>query len=236
MSKVQRIPVSKWFMVILALLLMPLLVWLGIWQLQRADEKQQLLAQWNNARMDLTVLPEQDVAPAGVALTGHFIRGAVYLLDNRTREGRVGYEVIVPFELAVQQSKTRLVMVNLGWIQGSQYRDQLPSIELPQGEQRVVGRLVTPLPIVQLRADRWQPGGLIRIQQLDMDRLAARHSGLYPAVIRMDKPLLPQLRVGWPVVTMTPQRHIGYAVQWFGLAMVLVTGCGWLLWHQRRAL
>ncbi|MDO6563866.1 SURF1 family protein [Amphritea sp. 1_MG-2023] len=236
MSKVQRIPLSKWLMIILALLLIALLLWLGGWQLQRAKEKQQLLEQWNRAHIDLTVLPNPDHAEAvGVKLAGYFLTDVIYLLDNRTREGQVGYEVVVVFRIdKAEQRETPLVLINLGWIKGSQYRDQLPAIELPDGPQEIVGRLITPLPAVQLHSDDWQDAGHVRIQQLDMARLSARHPNLYPAIMRIDKPLLPQLSVGWPVVRMSPQRHIGYAVQWFGLAMVLMVGCGWLIWQQRR--
>lgn len=236
LSKVQRIPVSKWLIVILALLLIPLLLWLGVWQLQRADEKQQLLDRWSSARTDLTELPEREsIEPVGVSLHGQFISGVIYLLDNRTREGRTGYEVIVPFKPDTDaNAKHPVVLINLGWLAAGQYRDQLPEISLPTGSQRITGRVANPSQTIQLRPDRWQESGRVRIQQLDMDRLARRHPGLYPAVIRIDKPLLSGLSVGWPVVNMTPERHIGYAIQWFGLAIVLMVGCSWLVWQRKE--
>ena len=105
---------------------------------------------------------------------------------------------------------------------------------MPKDVQKITGRIVTPKPVMQLSPDSWDVAESIRVQQLDMSRLAERHPGLYPAVIRSDKALLPELSVGWQIVNITPQRHIGYAVQWFGLALVLVTGCGWLIWIQRQ--
>ncbi|WP_299202374.1 SURF1 family protein [uncultured Amphritea sp.] len=236
LSKVQRLPVSKWLIVILALLLIPLLLWLGVWQLQRADEKQKLLDRWSSARTDLTELPEREsTEPVGVSLHGQFISDVIYLLDNRTREGRTGYEVIVPFKPDTDaNAKHPVVLVNLGWLAASQYRDQLPDISLPSGSQSITGRLAIPSQAMQLSPDRWQENGRVRIQQLDMDRLALRHPGLYPAVIRIDKPLLSGLSVGWPVVNMTPERHVGYAIQWFGLAIVLMGGCSWLVLHRKE--
>ncbi len=236
LSKVQQIPVSKWLMAILALLLIPLLLWLGVWQLQRADEKQQLLDRWNSARTDLTGLPEREsIEPVGVNLHGQFISGIIYLLDNRTRGGRTGYEVIVPFKPDIDATtKHPVVLINLGWIAASEYRDQLPEIRLPLGSQTITGRLAIPSQTIQLRPDKWQASGRVRIQQLDMDRLALRHPGLYPAVIRIDKPLLSGLSVGWPVVNMTPERHLGYAIQWFALAIVLMGGCSWMVWPRKE--
>lgn len=234
MSKVQRLPLSKWAILTLTVLLIPLLLWLGVWQLQRAAEKQQLLDRWNSARTNLTALPESVTDSVSVQLSGRFVPGVIYLLDNRTREGRAGYEVVVPFKAEQSMQEVRLVLVNLGWIAASQYREQLPDIDLPQEIVSLSGRLVTPSAPLQLLPDTWPQSGLVRIQQLDMVRLARRHPGLYPAVIRLEKPLLPELRVGWPVVTMLPERHIGYAVQWFGLALVLMGGCGWLIWHRKQ--
>jgi len=235
LSKVQGIPLSKWLIATLALLLIPLLLWLGLWQLQRADEKQQLLDHWSSARTNLTALPEPgNPAQLGVSLTGSFVNGVIYLLDNRTREGRPGYEVVVPFKPDSQAQEDRLVLVNLGWIAASQYRDRLPEIHPPRGVISLSGRLVTPTQAIQLLPDSWQQDGRVRIQQLDMVRLALRHPGLYPAVIRVDKSLLPELSIGWPVVNMLPERHIGYAIQWFGLAIVLMGGCSWLIWHRKQ--
>jgi cytochrome oxidase assembly protein ShyY1 len=232
MSKAQGIPLSKWLIGTLALLFIPLLIWLGVWQLQRAEEKRQLIDNWNRASETLSQLPVKgDVEGERVTLTGRFNSGVIYLLDNRTRNGRSGYEVIMPF---IPDSSSVTVMVNLGWVAASSYRQYLPEIALPGGIQKVTGRLVTPKPLMQLSPDNWGAAESVRIQQLDMSRLAERHPGLYPAVIRSDKALLPELSVGWQVVNITPERHLGYAVQWFGLALVLVTGCAWLVWNQKE--
>ena len=232
MSKAQGIPLSKWLIGTLALLFIPVLTGLGVWQLQRAEEKRQLLDQWNSAPEVLNVLPGSGrVEGLKVSLSGRFKTDVTYLLDNRTRNGRSGYEVIRPF---VSENSSVTVLVNLGWIAASHYREELPQIALPTNVQRVTGRLVTPKRVIQLSPDQWGGAESVRVQQLDMLRLAERHPRLYPAVIRSDEALLPELRVGWPVVNISPDRHLGYAVQWFGLAVVLVSGCVWLALHPTK--
>ena len=60
---------------------------------------------------------------------------------------------------------------------------------------------------------------------------------LYPAVLQVAEPLIPELKVGWSVVNMPPEKHLGYALQWFALAFVLAIGMVWLGWqefHQAR--
>ncbi|BBB27632.1 SURF1 family protein [Amphritea japonica] len=232
MSKAQGVPLSKLLIGTLALLFIPLLTGLGLWQLERAEEKRQLLNQWNSVPEVLNELPRPEGANGlRVSLSGRFNTDVIYLLDNRTRNGRSGYEVIMPF---IPEGSSVTALVNLGWIAASSYREELPQIAFPIEVRRVTGRVVTPKRVMQLSPDYWGLDEAVRIQQLDMLRLAERHPGLYPAVIRSDTALLPELTVGWQVVNITPDRHLGYAVQWFGLAIVLLSGCVWLALHQDK--
>jgi surfeit locus 1 family protein len=43
-----------------------------------------------------------------------------------------------------------------------------------------------------------------------------------PRVLRLAPESDHGFRRDWPTVSMTPQRHYGYAVQWFGLAVALL--------------
>jgi cytochrome oxidase assembly protein ShyY1 len=42
---------------------------------------------------------------------------------------------------------------------------------------------------------------------------------LFPDVVRLESS--PGLDTGWIVVNLTPEQHLGYAVQWFALATAL---------------
>jgi cytochrome oxidase assembly protein ShyY1 len=39
----------------------------------------------------------------------------------------------------------------------------------------------------------------------------------------------------YSAVNMPPEKHTGYAVQWFGMAAIIVLLFGWRLWHQYRS-
>jgi surfeit locus 1 family protein len=83
------------------LALLPCLLWLGVWQLHRADEKRALQMQFDAQRnaepIDAAQLSAEPVAYTRAQLRGEFDNAHSFLLDNRVLHGRVGYEVLTPF-------------------------------------------------------------------------------------------------------------------------------------------
>jgi cytochrome oxidase assembly protein ShyY1 len=59
---------------------------------------------------------------------------------------------------------------------------------------------------------------------------------LAPRVLKLD----PALPLGYPrdldilPNTLPPERHVGYAVQWFALALAMLVMALVLTWHSRR--
>src|SRR5690606_28900045 len=124
-------------LVIFAILLLPLLVWLGFWQLERAAEKTAILTELAERRALPALEASQIKAPPltneepdwrhrQVRLLGRYHPTLQWLLDNRIHEGRPGYEVLTAFELDAGQG---WILVNRGWLPAPLERSQLP--ELP---------------------------------------------------------------------------------------------------------
>ncbi|MEH6651551.1 MAG: SURF1 family protein [Motiliproteus sp.] len=228
--------VSKWLCLLLAITLVPLLTGLGVWQLDRADEKQRLLerADQQPVLQSLPIAHDTAQLPQAVRLQANLDDQRLLLLDNRTRQGRVGYELLVLFrDLDSQQ----WAIVNLGWMEGPTDRSLLPINPLPASVTNrpvtLQGFLVSADPGYQLQHDNWQLGWPKRIQQPDLKQFEQVFGlPLYPAVLRLTESLdvtlkLP-LNTEWSLVNMTPTKHLGYAVQWFGLALALL---GLLVWY-----
>jgi len=103
---------------LLVLALLPLLVWLGFWQLERSEQKRELLER-QQARQEATPLtPEQldgsaEQAYARVYLQGSFDAAHSFLLDSRTRDGQVGVELLQPF---YDEPSGRWLLINRGWL------------------------------------------------------------------------------------------------------------------------
>ena len=122
-----------WRTTLATAVLLPTLLFLGFWQLDRADEKIDLIARMDERRVLPPITPFQaqqlraeELADRQLAMNGTFTDGQYVLLDNRLRSGRFGYEVV-----AFIQDQGLLVPLNLGWIQGDASRQTLPEVSLP---------------------------------------------------------------------------------------------------------
>ncbi|MEH6472724.1 MAG: SURF1 family cytochrome oxidase biogenesis protein, partial [Halopseudomonas sp.] len=72
-------------------------------------------------------------------------------------------------------------------------------------------------------------------QQPDMERFEALFQRpLYPAVLRLSEPVIDGTDTRWKLVVMPPEKHLGYAVQWFGLALALLCWLIWFGWWREK--
>lgn len=212
-----------WRLLVFSGVFLPLLVGLGIWQLQRAEEKQMQLDQWRQQSDNLTWLEHLErglLSGQPVTLHGHY--GEIHwLLDNRTREGVPGYEVLSLF----YPQRGKPVVVNRGWIQAPRRRDQLPVFPTPSGVVQLEGR-ISEFPQPPVLADEHEPEGgqwPRRVQSLSHQEARAQERDVAGLLVRLSDTGQPgAFRADWEPDMMGPQTHYGYAVQWFSLAVALV--------------
>ncbi len=203
--------------------LLPVLLWLGTWQLQRADEKRALLASYEARRGAEPVSPGQleglrDPAYVRVRLHGRFDERHTLLLDNRLRNGQAGVEVLQPF---YDQASGLWLLVNRGWVAWTDRRSP-PALETPDRVLLLDALTYLPPPGGLHLADAPAGGWPRLVTQLDIPALwqAFGRAGL-PWEIRLE-PGDASFDTDWPLVSMPPERHTGYAVQWFALATALL--------------
>ncbi len=219
---------SNWKIFLLVLVLLPLLLRLGYWQLQRADEKREILAV-HEARLAQAPVaassidrdsPAATLAGQPVFVQGQYDQQRHFLLDNRVQGGVPGYEVLTP--MTGRQGDTWLV--NRGWIPGFADRSRLPAISTPAGELKVLANVYVPLgEQFLLQEDIWAEQWPRVIQSVDIDRAAASLSmPLMPYRLRIAPGEPGALQVDWQPVNVSPAKHTGYAVQWFAMALALV--------------
>lgn len=233
-----------WRVTALALLLLPVVVSLGFWQLDRAEEKRQLqqlfAARQQAGPVPLARLdPEQDLRYQPVSLSGRFIPGQNILLDNRIRQRRFGYEVVTPFQLADSE---QIVLVNRGWIAGDQSRRTLPGIDTPGDVVKLSGDIHVPQGELLMLAEEQQTGWPRVQQSLDVSILQQAFTApLFPYAVRLHSNSPGALTPSWMVVNIRPEKHTGYAVQWFamGFTLILIALLGntnaWAWLKSRRA-
>ena len=231
------------FVVLFSLLVFASLIKLGFWQLDRASEKDirlqnihlyqqqdaldlndvlKLMQYTGNAQIESKALNSDMLNDLPVTLTGTFNNEYSFLLDNQAYQGSLGYRVIKLFQ---DQKSNTSVLVNLGWIQGGINRSFIPEIEDIAGPLSFKGKvriLEPPILLLDeaLKVDTWPQ----RIQSVDINKISMLlDQTILPFVIYVDNDDSLGYIKEWVPIVMSPEKHRGYAFQWFSL------GLAWLV-------
>ncbi len=222
----------KWLRLVLGFVGLPILLALGSWQLQRADQKAAWLQQLEQApattpEVAVQRLEASDWVP--VRFDMELMPLKVFLLDNRTYQGKAGYEVVVP----VRVDEGPLWLGSLGWVAAPDRREDLPEFELQRQWLQADAMLSRPLKSMTLGNTSLEDGWPRRIQTLDMEQIkAALEAPIEPLVLHLKTAVSESIMPRASIYTgIPPERHTGYALQWFGLAAALAI---WLIWAGLR--
>lgn len=213
-------------MTLFVLLLLPVLIRLGYWQLDREAEKRDL-QQLYEQRQSSAPLPitevnwnDSDIGWSRIRAEGYYDTEHHFLLDNRIQSGQVGYEVLTPF-----LTDYGILLVNRGWVAAGQRRELLPSIETPEEKVAIEATVYIPDGELMMFGEEALSGGQWpkRIQQVNLERMSAVYQDAFiPARLRLSPGSAGALSIDWQTVNMQPEVHRGYAIQWFLMALALV--------------
>lgn len=221
----------SWIVTLTFAVLLPVLIGLGFWQLDRAAEKtatrDRVLAR---SQMDPVDLNRVRPAPRAMEFRRATVRGryrgdfTIYL-DNKVLDGTPGYEVVTPLLIGARADH-RVILVNRGWVPWGASRETLPAVETPGGKVELRGRLVRPPEEYFSLESGVETAFQALWQNLDLERYRAV-TGLPVAPLVLE--LAPDGSGGDGLVRQPPEyddawiaRHKAYAVQWFALALTLV--------------
>lgn len=225
MTQFSRTPQWKWRpdwrIWTLALLLMPVLLSLGFWQLDRAQQKAAELARWESPE-SATWPPSDPARGQPVTVAGQYDPHFLWLLDNRTRDGQRGYELYQLFRPVAGEP----LVVNRGWLAAPQSRAQLPRTTTPGAPVVLNTRLADwPQPPTLGESDPADGSGWPRrVQSLGRADVLEHVDAVSSHTVRLANEDQPgALRVDWQPGTLGVASHKGYALQWFSLAVVLLT-------------
>ena len=221
---------------LVVLVLLPLMVFLGFWQLSRGQEKQALLQSYaeRRAAQPLSVAQLAAVADPAfrrVQLRGEFDAGHSVLLDNRMRDGKAGVELLQPFH---DQASGQWLLLNRGWLPWPDRRTP-PAFTTPDQPLNINAWVyVAPGETFQLHADPAAAQWPRLLTALHPQALWAEleRSGFAFELRAEAGPATYETQ--WPVVAMGPEKHVGYAVQWFAMALALLGLYLYLGWHNAR--
>ena len=226
MNSPEKIPFKldlNWKISLFAALFLPVLVGLGFWQLQRADEKstiqQSLEQQQALPPLDLALVdPPKNMLFRRVTFSGRPDREHIWLVENQVYQGKLGFHLVVPVAL----EGGRHVLVNAGWLSAPAHRQDNPALPVLPETAVFTGQLRTVRENPLLRAQHTEEGWPKRLLQVDLAAMEnALGKPLLPWVVQLDETSPMAQTVYWPVLNMSADKHIAYAVQWFLLALAL---------------
>ena len=225
---------SRWFSprpwaLALTLALLGCFVALGSWQVSRSRQKLALIAAFE--RGDANTVP-LSIAPVDqlpryqrVSTSGRYEPARQVLLDNMpSSTGRAGYRVLTPFRRA---DGGPLLLVDRGWVPLGLDRSRLPEVQVDAGPRTVTGRL-DGLPVPGLRVGEARGSDaagwpLVLNFPLAADLAAALDEPVEDRVLLLDAAAADGFERNWrPSIGAPPERHLGYAIQWFALGLVLL--------------
>ena len=203
----------------------PILIYLGYWQISRGMEKQVVVDRhFNNKSLptieevQLSGLENNLTEYRSIRLNGSYGE-ETYILDNRLYRQEAGYEVFTKF----QTIENNTFLVNRGWISKENFNfkeiSSLNGVITAQGILSPFNRFGLDLTSPALNTS-WPK----YVQELDYET-AKSDLGLSLSnfVLQLSAGSVGSLEPIWKPTEVKPSRHYGYAVQWFGLAIVLLS-------------
>ena len=204
-----------------------LFVRLALWQLDRAGEKDEIQNRYAAGQRSVVELTAANAATLSqfqrVSARGHYDSAHQILLDSMpSAMGQPGYRVVTPFEL----EQGGWVLVDRGWRRPGATRSELPDVTVGDNTRAIAGQLsVLPRPGVRLAA---VPGGdpkWPRVMNYPEHKSieSALDRAVLPGLVLLDADQADGYERVWQArIDMGSDRHLGYAVQWFGFALAAV--------------
>lgn len=216
---------SNWKASLTFFCLLLLVLSLGVWQIDRGYKKKEL----ENTFLERQSQPVKEIKYntfknsdlyRNVVLEGKYL-DQIFLLDNKIHNGKPGLKVFSPFE-SINES---LVLVSRGWIEFED-RSNLPVIKTERNALKIQGILRSESKDFILENDNMKKNtNPILVQTINLDELSSYlGKPLSPYILELSELSKSAFVKTWQPINLSSFRHFGYAVQWFGLGLVLIIG------------
>lgn len=202
-----------------------LLMSLGFWQLDRAQQKKdiqlQRLAASNKPLLAIDASQILNKHYHNVILSGRYITDKQFIYDNQVLQQKAGYYVLTPFLI---DGSNKAIIVNRGFVAWQQgYREVNKDIGVNTDNTEIVAQLI-PTPGKRLELDNSDTTAKfpLMIQAVNIDLMS---NLIERELINSFALLSPDADNGflrqWQPSSAGVSKHIGYAIQWFLMAFIL---------------
>jgi len=220
---------------IIFVLCISLFLFLGFWQLDRAKEKENIIKLYENrqllpqVKLDFSLQNNiEETFFRNYILKGKYMN-KTFLIDNKIKDKKPGFNVISPFRIL---NTNEIILVDRGWIplietrqdieKNYQYLNdqkiqenvqEINGYIYPKEESYTIGEIYT--------NDNW-PRVIQAINFNQMKKTLLNNDSFVPGVtFRLSKENLFGFSRDWQIIFMNSSKHIGYAFQWFSMAIAL---------------
>lgn len=214
----------RWYFLLITLLGCMLLASLGVWQLHRAHYKRELMNDfalrplWPAITLATLIQQKQPLRFRRIILQGHYDNANTFFLENQFYHHKVGAHIITPF---IPSNQAYAILVDRGWIA----KDTLKQALTLPNTTRITGLVSLPPQKTFYLGDwmRMDANHHVLIQSIDrvaLEKMLKQPLVPYSLLLLSDEQS-PVIR-DWRPQSLSPERHLGYALQWFALAATLL--------------
>lgn len=215
----------RWIPTLLFAVPIPFFVGLGLWQLDRADQKRDLTNTLATRAALPPVVIDEALEDAGelryrrIVASGRYVAERQFLIEGRREGSKLGFHVITPLRLS---DSGVLLLVNRGWVAARPSNDPILA-PIPEGDLVLSGVAELPSPpVIVLDGDADAAKGWgERWPYLTVELFAATvEDPVQPFLMLLDPNALGGFVRHWRQPSPKVWMHQGYAAQWFGFAVI----------------
>ena len=209
----------KTFKVLFFVIVIITCIILGLWQIDRANEKAYLYHAFNERisknPIQFEVIKSNPVDFTKIIVTGTYISNKQFLLDNKIYNKKAGYEVISPMLFDDQ-----IVLINRGWVSNNN-RQSLPNIDIRNVDSQAIGYIYKYKDFYQLSEDFYKNDWPLIIQNIEIDKIKQMFKyKVFPYVLIMSEDQENSYNIQTIYKKNSDLKHYMYAGQWFLFALI----------------
>ena len=208
---------------IFAIIFVPITISLGIWHIERANEKKLIIANYDKLLVSAPIALQKNQMLNNwqpIETTGTYEDTIVYE-DNAINNGKAGFKVYHLF----RNDDGTFIFIHRGFIERNLIKNNLPEVEIPTEKKSIYGTTLFKQNNTFVKNIEESDSRII--QEFNTSLLIERYpmlkdKYLHPFLFNLDIRDVNKYQPIEKPVNMTASKHIGYAIQWFGLCAALI--------------
>ena len=208
---------------IFAIIFVPITISLGIWQIERANEKKLIIANYDKLLVSAPIALQKNQMLNNwqpIETTGTYEDTIVYE-DNAINNGKAGFKVYHLF----RNDDGTFIFIHRGFIERNLIKNNLPEVEIPTEKKLIYGTTLFKQNNTFVKNIEESDSRII--QEFNASLLIDKYpmlkdKYLHPFLFNLDIRDVNKYQPIEKPVNMTASKHIGYAIQWFGLCAALI--------------